>query len=418
VPRVVHTFLKYPPAVGGHERHVQDLAEGLKRRGYDVRVVTSDLRVGPVAPAGGGALARLARAGRRLRGVRGEMEGEVLENPAPEVNGVPVVRLPVALPLTRRVELRGFREVLAASRPDVIHAHDIWRDSFEASIDVARDLGVPLLLSPVYHERAGERHLEELRRVAAKVPAEAVVFFNTPWEEERLAAAGIRFARTDLLPPSVDLEELARVPDAPVPGLPADRLVVSFVGRLVPAKGIDVLVSAFAEALRSLRAEGHPSADRLHLAVAGFREGAYDPAEAVARAGIERATTLLPDLPRAGVVNLLRASSIFALPSRCDTFGIVVLEAWATENLVLVSDHWGLPRVVTDGDNGLVCSDAAWPERLAFAIRALSIPEGERLVRRGRETVLEKHGREARIDRYAGHVEAALSSRRASRTDR
>jgi len=416
--RVVQTFLKYPPAVGGHERHVQDLAEGLRRRGYDSRVVTSDLRVGPVAPSARGPLAQLARAARRLGGVRGEMEGEVLASPFPEVNGVPVVRLPVVEPLTRRVALRGFREALVAAEPDVIHAHDVWRDSFEVSIEVASDLAIPLLLSPVYHERSGERALAELRRVAAKVPAGARVFFNTPWEEERLAAAGVRFARTALLPPSIDLAELARIPEAPVAGLPEDRLVVSFVGRLVPAKGIDLLVRGFAEALRALRSEGHPAAARLHLAVAGFRDGSWDPREAVERAGIERETTVLPDLSRADVVNLLRAGSIFALPSRCDTFGIAVLEAWATGNLVLVSDHWGLPRVVTDGENGLVCSDESWGERLALAIRSVGTPGGDRLVARGRETAIVEHGRERRLDAYVAHVEDALSSRRASRIDR
>jgi len=397
---------------------VQDLAEGLKRRGYDSRVVTSDLRVGPVAPRDDRPLARLARAARRIGGVRGEMEGEVLASSAPEVNGVPVLRLPVVLPLTRRVALRGFREALVAARPDVVHAHDILRDTFEVSIEVARELDVPLLLSPVYHEPRGERALDDVRRVAAAVPAGARVFFNTRWEEEALAAIGVRFARTALLPPSIDPAELAAIPQAAIPGLPHDAILVSFVGRLVPAKGIDLLVTGFAEALRALRAEGHPAAARLHLAVAGFREGSWDPAAAIARAGIARETTLLPDLPRADVVNLLRAASIFALPSRCDTFGIAVLEAWATGNLVLVSDHWGLPRVVTDGENGLVCPDDRWGERLAFAVRSLGTPAGDRLVARGRETATVEHGRERRLDAYVAHVEDALSSRRASRTSR
>jgi D-inositol-3-phosphate glycosyltransferase len=417
-PRVVHTFFKYPPAVGGHERHVQDLVEGLARRGYDARVVTSDLRVGPIPPRDEGALARLARAARRIAGVRGEMAAEVLEDPAADVNGIPVVRLPAERPLTRRVALAGFREALAAQRPDLIHAHDIWRDPFEVSIEVARDLGVPLFLSPVYHERSGPRHLDELRRVAAKVPGDARVFFNTPWEEARLAEAGVRFERTGLLPPSIDLAEIARIPEAPVPGLPEGKLLVSFVGRLVPAKGIDVLVDAFARAVSSLRSAGHPAGRGAHLAIAGFREGDYDPAVAIARAGIAADATVLRDRPRSEIVNLLRASSVFALPSRCDTFGIVVLEAWATGNLVVVSDHWGLPYVVRDGDTGLVSTDTAWPARLEEAMRAIGTPRGDELVRRGRLAARDEHGREGRIDRLAAHVDEALSSRRASRTDR
>lgn len=410
--RIVHTFFKYPPAPGGHERHVQDLAEGLLARGYDARVVTSTLRTGPAARRKEGARARLSRAlGLGARGPSVEFLGDV----AHEVNGVPVVRLDPALPVDHRVVLPKLADTLRTLDPDLIHAHDIWRSSFEVSIDVARERSIPLLLSPVYHERPGAKHLAALRRVAAKVPEDALVFFNTPWEEKRLGEAGVRFARTGLLPPSIDLEEIAGIPERAVPGVPGGSLLITFVGRLVPGKGIDVLIGAFAASLAKLREERDPAAERAHLAIAGYDDGSLDVAALVRASEVADRVTVLADRPRAEIVNLLRQSSIFAFPSRIDTFGIAVLEAWATENLVVVGEHGGLPYLVRDGDNGIVCRDGGWPEALLEAIRALATPRGRELVRRGYETARVEHGRTRRIDELVAQVEAAVRDRTASR---
>ena len=59
---------------------------------------------------------------------------------------------------------------------------------------------------------------------------------------------GTSFDRTDLLPPSIDPDELAAIGEVPVPGLPEDRLIVSCVGRMHAGKRMDLLIRAFAEA--------------------------------------------------------------------------------------------------------------------------------------------------------------------------
>jgi glycosyltransferase involved in cell wall biosynthesis len=401
----------YPPAAGGHERHVQDLVEGLRGRGFDARVVTSKLRVGTAA------IPRQSRwtGWLRAKGGAGTLPGEIAERfldaPYENVNGVPVTRLDPRLPLRRRVVLPALRETLLAMKPDLIHAHDVWKDCFEVSLTVARELDVPIFLSPVYHDKSHEhradRRMKELRRVVSKIPVDARVFFNTRWEEKRLLEAGVRLKNTDLLPPSIDFEALLSIPPAVVPGLPSGRLLISFVGRLIPEKGVDLLLRSFAEVLARLRLEQDPLAARAHLVLAGFRETPVDYAAVAAAYGIAEHVTVLVDRPRAEIVNLLRASAIFALPSRCETFGIAVIEAWATRNLVLVSDHWALPYVVRDGYDGIVCRDDAWVERLLHALRNVDTPWGRQLVDHGLETVRLEHGRERRIDHLVRCVEEA-----------
>jgi glycosyltransferase involved in cell wall biosynthesis len=50
--------------------------------------------------------------------------------------------------------------------------------------------------------------------------------------------------------------------------------------------------------------------------------------------------------------NLLAAMTLLALPSRTDSFGIVLLEAWTYAKPVIVAQAGGLPAVVDDGENG------------------------------------------------------------------
>ena len=414
--RVVHTFVKYPPAIGGHELYVQQLVEGLRARGHDARVLTSSLRVhahsGTRAPG-------LHRWLRRARGIRprAEIDGyELLEAPFDEVGGVPVTRLKPVLPVTRRVELQGFAQALRALEPELIHAHDIWRSSFEISLEVAAELGIPLFINPVFHDRSGERHAERwnsvLRRVASKVPKGTRVFFNSPWEGEQLERCGVRFEHTELLPPSLDLEQLGRVPAAEVEGLPTDGLVISFVGRLNPDKGADVALGSFAAALGELERRHGGRMRPIHLVLAGFRDSSVDYEARARELGVGERVTVLYDRPRADVVNVMRRSSIFMLPSRVETFGIVVTEAWATGNLVLVQDHWALPHVVRDGHDGVVCRADDWTARLIHAIEHVDTEWGRRLIENGLQTVQERYERGARIDQLVDSMESATGARR------
>jgi glycosyltransferase involved in cell wall biosynthesis len=50
--------------------------------------------------------------------------------------------------------------------------------------------------------------------------------------------------------------------------------------------------------------------------------------------------------------NLLAAMTLLALPSRTDSFGIVLLEAWTYGKPVVAARAGGLAAVVDDGENG------------------------------------------------------------------
>jgi glycosyltransferase involved in cell wall biosynthesis len=379
--RVVHAITKYPPAIGGLERHVQGLAVGLRVRGIDARVVASDLRRHrpPV-----------------LRIASGEDAGD----------GVPVVRLPTVDAGTRHLAIPGMTERLVAERPDVLVTWDVWSPAWASACEAARRLAVPLVASPIFHERDA-RWTPRLREACAALPGRALVLFHTPWEERRLAELGCRFARTALHTPSVDLRELDGEPAPLPPGVPEGCRLVTLVGRVTHSKGVDVLLHAFADARRRLAAEDAGEAERLHLVIAGFVDSDERFEPEAERLGLGRHATFVYDRPRGEILALLRDTEIFALPSRAEAFGIVVLEAWAQGALVLASDRTALPFVVTHDVDGLVSPLETFGDALLDALRLHGTPERERLVAAGRRAARERHERERSVDDFVALLERA-----------
>src|SRR4029077_15153560 len=61
---------------------------------------------------------------------------------------------------------------------------------------------------------------------------------------------------------------------------------------------------------------------------------------------------LLPDDPR--LIGLFQEAEVLLLSSRSETFGLVILEAWATGTMVLSSRTSGACTLVRNGQNGWV----------------------------------------------------------------
>lgn len=114
---------------------------------------------------------------------------------------------------------------------------------------------------------------------------------------------------------------------------------ILFAGRLVPYKGADVVLDAFASSPR-LRSTAE-------LFIVG--DGPQRPAlhAQTARLGIARHVCFTGRLPQADVVEHFRAASVFAFPSLREFGGGVVLEAMACGLPAVVLDHGGPAELIT-----------------------------------------------------------------------
>jgi spore coat protein SA len=135
--------------------------------------------------------------------------------------------------------------------------------------------------------------------------------------------------------------------------LDPDCIHLLYVGRLVPIKGVHILVEAFREILaRNPRA-------RLVIAgssfFAGARQSRYEAELAQLAAPVSAAITFTGYLPHASLKFLYSACDVVVVPSLWqEPFGLVVLEAMAAGTCVVASAVGGIPEIVTDQETGVL----------------------------------------------------------------
>jgi alpha-maltose-1-phosphate synthase len=132
-------------------------------------------------------------------------------------------------------------------------------------------------------------------------------------------------------------------------GLDPDRPSVIFVGRITRQKGLPLFLQAAAQLppdVQLILCAGAPDTKEIEAEVRGLVDGL-----AQTRSGV---VWIAEMLPRADVVALLTAATVFACPSIYEPLGIVNLEAMACETAVVATATGGIVEVVDDGVTGLL----------------------------------------------------------------
>ncbi|PRX45529.1 D-inositol-3-phosphate glycosyltransferase [Prauserella shujinwangii] len=165
-------------------------------------------------------------------------------------------------------------------------------------------------------------------------------------------------AAVQTVSPGVDLDRFApgsRAAARAALGLPADAVVLAFVGRIQPLKAPDVLLRAAAELVR----ERPELRERLVVLVAGGPSGSgLEQPEALRELagslGIAGSTRFLPPQAGEALVDVYRSADVVAVPSYNESFGLVALEAQACGTPVVAAEVGGLPVAVAHGESGLL----------------------------------------------------------------
>jgi glycosyltransferase involved in cell wall biosynthesis len=235
----------------------------------------------------------------------------------------------------------------------VLHAHCGYPDAVGAAL-AARALDVPLVVTVHGSDiNASARQallrpqirwaLRHARRVVAvSRPLQDEVARLTARAPERLACIPCAGFHPDAFHPRPRDEARARL------GVPPGERVVLFVGHLVPVKGLDVLVEAWARR----RAHGRAGAERLVLVGEGAERGRLE--RRAREAQVADSVQFVGPLAQSGVADWLAASDLLCLPSRSEGSPNVVVEALASGIPVVASRVGGVPDLVRDGVTGLL----------------------------------------------------------------
>jgi glycosyltransferase involved in cell wall biosynthesis len=197
---------------------------------------------------------------------------------------------------------------------------------------------------------------------------------------------GVSRERAAIVPRGVDTGLFT--PDGPPADRPATGHRVVAVGRLLPRKGFELLISA----LRGL-------ADTELLIVGGPDKAELDAdPEAVRllahaeRAGVADRVRLFGRVTHADLPALLRSADVVACAPWCEPFGMAAVEAMACGVPVVATSVGGLTDSVVDGVTGVLVPPGS-PTALSHAIRRL-LADGNR------RAALAAAGRDRACSRY------------------
>jgi glycosyltransferase involved in cell wall biosynthesis len=336
---VLHITPYYAPAwsLGGVVRAVSDLAVAQVERGDAVRVLTTD-----IADLRGGCIATLD-----------EMR-----------DGVHVQRAPNLLPnLRARYNLstpKGFTALLHAALPQaqIVHLHEFR--TLEALLTLRAKPSAPIVLSPhgtlaVETGRSAVKRLWD--RLFGRYTARHIAGVAALTEIERAQVEahwrrlGLPMPLIRVIPNAVgediwsglahpqlseDIAALRRrfgIRDVPI---------VLFLGRLHERKGLQYLIPAFGEALRS-------GADA-HLLIAGADAGMLREVEhLIATQQLSERVTVAGLLTGRERISALAAAEIFALPAIGEGLALAALEAAAVGCALLLTEGCNLPEAAAHG---------------------------------------------------------------------
>ncbi len=270
---------------------------------------------------------------------------------------------------------RGVLRVEASHEPgyfDLVHSH-YWLSGQVGSLAADR-WQVPLVHS--MHTMAKVKNAaladgDDPEPTARVIGEEQVVeladrlIANTPAEAAQLVGLyGADPAKVVPVFPGVDLDLFspgrsgARGKARAGLGLPADALVLLFVGRIQPLKAPDVLLRAAAR----LVADDPALRERLVVAVVGGPSGSglahpTHLADLARDLGIADLVRFAPPVAQTELVDWYRAADLAVVPSYNESFGLVALEAQACGTPVVAAAVGGLLAAVADGRSGLLVTD-------------------------------------------------------------
>jgi glycosyltransferase involved in cell wall biosynthesis len=250
---------------------------------------------------------------------------------------------------------------------DIVHAH-FWMSGV-ASVDAAKDLGVPVLqtfhaLGTVKRRNQGSRdtspanRIDEERRLCRTV--DRVVATCTD-EVRELRALGMPPERAVVIPCGVDIGTFRplRVPPSSRP-----RLLV--IGRIVERKGVGNAIEALAQLPGvELVVAGGPSVELLETDPEVVRLRAV-----AQRLGVADRVKFVGAVRRADVPALMASADVVVAVPWYEPFGIVPLEAMACGRPIVGSAVGGLLDTVVPGVTGEVVPPRR-PDVLARVLREL-----------------------------------------------
>ena len=323
--RIVHVAIRFPPAEGGGEQHVYNLAKQQVKMGHDVHVITTDL----------------------MREVPREVDISLPKRET--MDGISVIRMstyPTFLPVWGYGSVYfGLEKVLDEVKPDIVHAHgygcfyaDIlarvkrnvaWKLILTAH-GFAEGRGVFKYLKMPYDRFIGQKTVCLLDGAISLSKHDKGIFddFGVDSNKVYVIPNGFDESRYQTLPDPIAFKKRYNI---------SGRIILN-ISRLAPSKGQKYLIEAFSKII--------PDFPDTHLVIIGEDWGEMKRLQALEKE-LKVGNILIPGLVSGEVVlEAFSAAECFVLPSVAEGLPTVVLEAMACGLPVIATDVGGVAEAV------------------------------------------------------------------------
>lgn len=296
---------------------------------------------------------------------------------------------------------------------DLLHIHSLFSYSTLPAAWFAHWRGIPYIIRPLGHlnrwcmenRRAALKRLS-LRWIEGPILQRATLIHFT-CEQERIEAYEVGVSGPAAIAPlGIDTTPFQQLPPAETfsNSYPQtqNKVRLLFLSRIDPKKGLDLLLSAFAQ-LRQSHSD-------IVLVIAGDGEGEYH----TELKALAKQLNIADDIIWTGFLTgqtklaALTAADLFVLPSYSENFGIAVVEAMAAGLPVIISDQVGIHHEVTRGEAGLVTPCQV--EALSVALQQLiaNPAQRQRLGNNGKQLVEQLFSQNAMTQRLLAMYEQVL----------
>lgn len=352
--RVIMLTWEYPPKiVGGIARHVEEISWALaKQPKTEVHVITCEYPGAPSEEVVNGVHVHRVAAYEAPGGHKDFIHWIHQLNAAMRDRAHELLN-------SWMVSSRGLRDAKKWTQKDgiILHAHD-WL-TFFAGVELKHAFKLPLIATvhaTEFGRNSGHIHSDISRYInsiecnlvteawrvivcSRYMQGEAEHALRSPSDKLDIIYNGIHAEKFDFDFPAEEAREFRAQFATP------NEKIVMFVGRGVREKGAHVLIDAFPK----VRSGYYDS--KLVIAGGGYRQHLVDQANNL---GMGRNIYFTGFIPDDALLRLYKVANVACFPSLYEPFGIVALEAMASQTPVVVSDAGGLPEVVEHDVTGTV----------------------------------------------------------------
>jgi len=346
---IVSTYYPFPPSVGGVETIVRNVSIELAKRGHEAHIACSPLDVTAQKP--------VTSLGDEKR------EGVIVHKLEPSGFKVGYARI-----------LKRLKDTIMEIKPDIVHAHNLhphifqlvrWKKRFRYKL--VAELHYPAVnLDFAIQKITLWPTMKMLKLVSNNID---IHIAHSRLEKTWLESHGIESSKIAVLPMQHISSALLNYKSPNT----RNRFRVLFLSRVVPKKGVHILIKAFHNVTLRI-----PEAE---LVIVGSEDTKYKRMllNLVEELALDKIVRFVNPVSEEEKFKLMISARIFCLPTLADYHPIVLLEAQALGTPLVSTKVGVIPDIVLDGETGILVRPNN-PHELAEAI--VKLIEDEELWKR------------------------------------